>query len=121
MLSLGFLLCARPSDGRTNDTSAFDGYWRPISNTSISITGNISIENGFGINYSVTLFSVEGRSMQTLLNRNKLCNKPVNWAIFWIDKGGNSLNMALSDAPNPQNKADVICGTFRYERASPAS
>ena len=116
---------------------AFAETYAAVSNTAMSITGDIELdetgitfENGEQVTFDERVadrFTVGGETVEAhvfsiaepcdpvLLNGNRLCGAPVTYAASWETSDGSGTILAVFSTPEaPQSDADM-CASYTYE------
>ncbi|UPA23292.1 hypothetical protein [Shinella oryzae] len=116
---------------------AFAETYAAVSNTAVSITGDIELdetgitfENGEQLTFEEQMadrFTVDGQSVEAhvfslaeardpvLLNGNTLCGAPVTYVASWETSDGSGTVLAVFSTPQPPESDADMCASYTYE------
>lgn len=116
---------------------AFAETYAAVSNTAMSITGDIELdetgitfENGEQVTFKERVgdrLTVDGKTVEAfvyslaeprdpvLLNGNRLCGAPVTYVASWETDDGSSTILAVFATPEAPQSDEDMCASYTYE------
>ena len=116
---------------------AFAETYAAVSNTAMSITGDIELdetgitfENGEQVTFGgkvadrltvdgeeveASVFSLAKPADPVLLNGNRLCGDPVTFAAAWETRDGSGTVLAVFSTPEAPKSNETMCASYTYE------
>ena len=116
---------------------AFAETYAAVSNTAMSITGDIELdetgitfENGEQVTFGgkvadrltvdgeeveASVFSLAEPADPVLLNGNRLCGDPVTFAAAWETRDGSGTVLAVFSTPEAPKSNENMCASYTYE------
>lgn len=116
---------------------AFADTYAAVSNTAISVTGDIELdetgitfENGEQVTFAARVadrLTVDGKTVEAfvfslaeprdpvLLNGNRLCGAPVTYAASWETDDGSGTVLAVFSTPQAPRSDAEMCASYIYE------
>ena len=116
---------------------AFADTYAAVSNTAMSITGDIELdetgitfENGEQVTFGgkvadrltvdgeeveASVFSLAKPADPVLLNGNRLCGDPVTFAAAWETRVGSGTVLAVFSTPEAPKSNETMCASYTYE------